>query len=213
MRRMATSRHLAACLTLVLGLTLPLLLQGQWLPFTGQYKELTYRTLPDGSEELLEEARGVLYRASSGSQMRTQINVDDGQPRGRAHFKDAATGNVYLINHDRKAARLMMQLPLPLLPSPNLVPSESTSLGKRVINGVECVGKPVLVNGQRAPGASWYSEALHLSVKTDVTFPGGARRVVEFFDFRQGEPNASVFAIPENYTIEKHPTIDTRPRQ
>ncbi len=49
MRRMATSRHLAACLTLVLGLTLPLLLQGQWLPFTGQYKELTYRTLPNAS--------------------------------------------------------------------------------------------------------------------------------------------------------------------
>ena len=201
MKRITKNRYLAACVTLVLGLTLPLLLQGQWLPLTAQFKELTYRTLPDGSEELLEESNGMLFRASSGSEMRTRISVEDGQPKGRAMFKDAATGNVYLINHDRKTARLMRQLPLPLLPSPNMVPSESKSLGKRVFNGVECVGKPVFVNGQRAPGASWFSEALHLSVKTDFTFPGGTRRIKEFFDFRQGEPSASVFAIPEDYTI------------
>lgn len=54
---------------------------------------------------------------------------------------------------------------------------------------------------------------LYRPIQRAYLFPGGARRVVEFFDFRQGEPNASVFAIPENYTIEMHPTIDTRPRQ
>lgn len=208
MKRKTKSRYLAACLTLVLGLTLPLLLQGQWLPFTAQYKEQTFRTLPDGSEELLEESQGVLFRASSGSEMRTQISVEDGQPKGRAMFKDAATGNVYFINHDRQTARVMRQLPLPLLPSPFRVPPESETLGKRVINGVECVGKPIFVNGQLAPGASWYSEALQLLVKSDVTFPGGTRRIVEFFDFQQGEPNASVFANPENYTI-----INTSPQQ
>ena len=207
-KRRTTGRYLSACVTLVPGLTLPLLLQGQWLPFTAQYKEQTFRTLPDGSEELLEESKGVLFRASSGSEMRTQISVEDGQPKGRAMFKDAATGNVYFINHDRQTARVMRQLPLPLLPSPFRVPPESETLGKRVINGVECVGKPIFVNGQLAPGASWFSEALQLLVKSDVTFPGGARRIVEFFDFRQGEPSASVFAIPENYTI-----INTSPQQ
>ncbi len=201
MKGKTTIRTLSACVTIVFGLTLPMLVQGQWLPFTAQFKEQTFRTMPDGSEELLEESEGVLFRASSGSEMRTRISVEDGQPTGRAHFKDAATGNVYLINHDRRTARLMRQLALPLLPSPNMVPSESKSLGKRVINGVECVGKPVLVNGQLAPGASWFSEALHLTVKTDFTFPGGTRRIVEFFDIRQGEPNTSVFAIPEDYTI------------
>lgn len=201
MKGKTTSRTLSVCATLVLGLTLSPLLQGQWLPLTAQFKELTYRTLPDGSQELLEESNGVLFRASSGSEMRTRTSVEDGQPTGRAHFKDAATGNVYLINHDRKTARLMRQLALPLLPSPNMVPSDSKSLGKRVINGVECVGKPVLVNGQLVPGGSWFSEALHLTVKSDFTFPGGTRRIVEFFDFRQGEPNASIFAIPEDYTI------------
>ena len=162
-KRRTKSRYLAACLTLVLGLTLPLLLQGQWLPFTAQYKEQTFRTLPDGSEELLEESQGVLFRASSGSEMRTQISVEDGQPKGRAMFKDAATGNIYFINHDRKTARVMRQLPLPLLPSPFRVPPESETLGRRVINGVECVGKRVFVNGQLAPGASWFSEALQLT--------------------------------------------------
>ena len=201
MKRKTISRYLSVCLTLVLGSTLPLLLQGQWLPFTAQYKEQTFRTLPDGSEELLEESKGVLFRASSGSQMKSQINADDGQPKGRAMFKDAATGNAYFINHDRKTARIIRQLPLPFLPSPYRVPPESETLGRRVINGVECVGKPVLVNGQLAPGASWFSEALQFTVKSDVTFPGGARLIKEFFDFRQGEPNASIFAIPEDYTI------------
>ena len=202
MKRKTTSRYLSVCVTLAFGLTLPLLLQGQWLPLTAQYKTLTYRTLPDGSEKFLEESKGVLFRASSGSEMKTQISVDDGQPKGRATFKDAATGNVYFINHDRKTARLMRQLPLPLLPSPYRVPPESETLGRRVINGVECVGKPVFVNGQLAPGSSsWFSEALQLMVKTDFTLPGGARRIVEFLDFQQGEPNASVFAIPEDYTI------------
>ena len=201
MNRKTKSRLLPVCVTLAFGLTVPLMLQGQWLPVTAQFKELTYRTLPDGSEELLEESNGVLFRASSGSEMRTRISVEDGQPKGRAHFKDAATGNVYLINHDRKAARLMRQLPLPLLPSPFRVPPGSETLGRRVINGVECVGKRVFVNGQLSPGGSWFSEDLQIIVKSDVTFPGGTRRIREFFDFRQGEPSASVFAIPEDYTI------------
>ena len=201
MKGKTTSRTLSVCVTLVLGLTLPSLVQGQWLPLTAQFKELTYRTLPDGSEELLEESEGVLFRASSGSEMRTRIRVEDGQPTGRAHFKDAATGNVYLINHDRKTARLMRQLPLPLLPSSFRVPPGSEPLGKRVINGVECVGKPVLVNGELSPGGSWFSEDLQIIVKSDVTFPGGTRLIREFFNFRQGEPSASVFAIPEDYTI------------
>lgn len=201
MKTKTTSRYLMVCVTLALGSALSLPLQAQWLPITAQYKELTYRTLPDGSEELLEESKGVLFRASSGSEMRTRINVEDGQPTGRAHFKDAATGNVYLINHDRKTARLMRQLPLPLLPSPFRVPPGSETLGRRVINGVECVGKQVFVNGQLSPGGSWFSEGLQMIVKSDVTFPGGTRLIREFFDFRQGEPSASVFAIPEDYTI------------
>ena len=201
MNRKIKSRLLPVCVTLAFGLTVPLMLQGQWLPVTAQFKELTYRTLPDGSEELLEESNGVLFRASSGSEMRTRISVEDGQPKGRAHFKDAATGNVYLINHDRKTARLMRQLPLPLLPSPFRVPPGSETLGRRVINGVGCVGKRVFVNGQLSPGGSWFSEDLQIIVKSDVTFPGGTRRIREFFDFRQGEPSASVLAIPEDYTI------------
>ena len=159
------------------------------------------RTLPDGSEKLLEESKGVLFRASSGSEMRTRVSGEDVRPAGRAMFKDASTGNVYLVNHDRKTARLLRQLPLPILPSPFRVPPGSETLGRRVINGVECVGKQNFVNGQLAPGATWFSEALQFIVKSDVTFPGGTRRIVEFFDFRQGEPSTSVFAIPEDYTI------------
>ena len=77
-----------------------------------------------------------------------------------------------------------------------------------MINGLECVGKPVKVNGQLVPGAHWISEALQFTVKVDVTFPDGSRRVVEHFNFQYGEPSASVFAIPEDYTI-----VNTSPQQ
>ena len=204
MKRSTNSRYLPACLTLLVGITLPPLAEAQWVPFTARYKEMLYRNLPDGSEELVAEFRGSLTRASSGSEMRTKVKVSEGAPTGgrQARLKDAATGKVHHIDHQERSVHVIRQLPVPLLPHPHFVPPESAAIGRRVINGVECVGKRVLVNGQLAPGKHWVSGNLQLIVKEDVTFPNGRRRVVEHYDFQYDEPAPSDFAIPGNYTRE-----------
>ena len=203
--RITNSQYLSVCLTLLIGVTLPLMAVGQWVPFTAQYEERIFRQLPDGSEEVIAQFQGQLSRSSSGSEWRTKIPVNDGGAMGQATFKDAATGNIYHINHDQRSAKLIRQLTLPFLPSTTVVSSES-AVGREVINGLECVGKPVRVNGQLVPGAHWVSESLQFTVKVDVTFPDGSRRVVEHSNFQYGEPSTSVFAIPEEYT-----TVDRRP--
>lgn len=152
--RITNSQYLSVCLTLLIGVTLPLMAVGQWVPFTAQYEERIFRQLPDGSEEVIAQFQGQLSRSSSGSEWRTKIPVNDGGAKGQATFKDAATGNIYHINHDQRSAKLIRQLTL----------------------------------------------------KVDVTFPDGSRRVVEHSNFQYGEPSASVFAIPEEYT-----TVDMRP--
>ena len=204
MKRKTTSRYLPACLTLLVGITLGPVAEAQWVPFTAQYKEMFYRSLPDGSEKLVAQFQGSLSRASSGSEMLTKVRTNDGEPAGepQARFKDAVTGKVHHIDHEARTVRVIRQLPLPLLPYPHFVPPESAEIGRRVINGVECVGKRVLVNGQLAPGAHWVSGNLQLIVKEDVTFPDGSRRVVEHHDFQYEEPDPSDFAIPEDYTGE-----------
>lgn len=204
MKRKKISRYLPACLTLLVGITLPPLAEAQWVPFTARYKEMLYRSLPDGSEELVAEFRGSLSRASSGSEMRTKVNVKEGLPtgEGQARLKDATTGNVHHIDHEERTVQVIRRLRLPLLPYPNFVPPESAEIGRQVINGVECVGKSVLVNGEPAPGGHWVSGNLQLIVKEDVTFPDGSRRVVEHYDFQYKEPDPSDFAIPKDYNGE-----------
>ncbi|MDE2756573.1 MAG: hypothetical protein OXI92_08510 [Acidobacteriota bacterium] len=204
MKRKTTSRYLPACLTLLVGITLPPLAEAQWVPFTARYKEMIYRNQADGSEKLVAEFRGSLSRASSGSEMRTKVKFNEGSPigEGQARLKDAVTGKVHHIDHEEGSVQVIRQLPLPVLPHPHFVPPESAEIGRRVINGVECVGKRVLVNGQLAPGAHWVSGNLQLIVREDVTFPDGSRRVVEHYDFQYEEPDPSEFAIPEDYTGE-----------
>ena len=68
------------------------------------------------------------------------------------------------------------------------------------MNGIACVGLKVLVNGQPA-GVDWVSVSNDLHVKTEFTLPGGQRIVKELYDIQFFEPDSSVFAIPQNYTL------------
>ena len=201
MKRRTKRRFLLTFLPVLIGLVLPLTAEAQWTPFTAQYQERILRELPDGTDEVIAEFSGELSRSSSGSEWRTKVGMSNGQTVGKGHakFKDAATGNIHHIDHDRRSVTRLRQKSLPFLPSPNFVPPESAALGTQVINGVRCVGKRVMVNGEFVPGAHWVSATLHLIVKEDITFPDGTRRVVEYSDFQYGEPSSSVFAIPQGY--------------
>ena len=196
---MKRCRYILFFLPFLLGFLLPVPAEGQWVPFSAKFRQQTYRSLPDSSQELIDKAEGILHRSSSGSEMRTWIDGATQEKQGST-FKDAATGKVHQINHDLKEARVVRQLPLPLLPQPLPLPTESAAVQTEVINGVECVVKPVVVNLQNNSGSACVSGDLHLIVKHDITFPDGRRLVVEFHDFQYAEPSPSHFDIPADYT-------------
>ena len=201
MKAKIKSRYMLG-IVLLLGIALPPLAEAQWVPFTAEFREQIYRPLPDGTEELVAQSTGVLYRNSSGSEMRTVMGA--AQQKKRSLYKDAATGKVHQINHNLRESRVVRQLSLPLLPNPNFILSESNSgvVGTQVINGVECIGLRVKVNDQFVPGVHWISSSLRLIVKEDVTFPNGARRVVEFYNFQYTEPSPTRFEIPAGYSMQ-----------
>ncbi len=196
---MTSSRYLFMFLPPLLGVLLPVPAEGQWVPFSAKFRQQTYRSLPNSSQELIDHSGGILHRASSGSEMRTWINAATQEKKG-ATFKDAATGKVHQINHDRRESRVVRQLPIPLLPQTPPFPTESDAVQTEVINGVQCIVKPVVVNLQNNSGSACVSNNLHLIVKHDITFPDGRRLVVEFYDFQYVEPSASHFEIPADYT-------------
>ena len=196
---MKRSRYLLFSFPLLLGFMLPVPAEGQWVPFSAKFRQQTYRSLPDSSQELIDEAEGILHRSSSGSEMRTWLDGATQEKQG-ATFKDAATGKVHQINHDQRESRVVRQLSLPLLPQALPFPPDSAGVETEVINGVECVVRPVVVNLQNNSGSACVSGDLHLIVKHDITFPDGRRLVVEFHDFHYAEPSPSHFEIPADYT-------------
>lgn len=176
--------------------------KAQWMPVVAKQKELTYWTDENGSEVVIRERRGTYQRSSAGSVMKKWIPIVKGQEKGpgSAFFIDANSGNYYLIHHKARSARLMQQTNSTLLPMErNLGPGDIVA--EKVVNGVACVGLRVRVNGQPTDGVSWVSIAYDLSVKKEFTLPGGQRIVKELYDIQFVEPDSSVFAIPQNYTL------------
>lgn len=191
------------CLLMVSALVLGTAIsaQAQWIPVVTKQKELTYWIDENGSEVVIQERRGTYQRSSAGSVMNKWTPIVNGQEMGSgsATFIDASSGSSYLIHHGAQSARLMQQRPVPLLPTErNLGPD--VIVGRAIVNGIACVGLKVLVNGQRA-GVDWVSVSNDLHVKTEFTLPGGQRIVKELYDIQFFEPDSSVFAIPQNYTL------------
>ena len=191
------------CLLMVSALVLGTAIsaQAQWIPVVAKQKELTYRTDENGSEVVIKERRGTYQRSSGGSVMNKWSLIVDGQENGpsTAFFTDANSGAFYAIHHESQKALLRQQRPIPILPTErNLGPD--AIVGRAIVNGITCVGLKVLVNGQPA-GVDWVSVSNDLHVKTEFTLPGGQRIVKELYDIQFFEPDSSVFAIPQNYTL------------
>lgn len=192
-----------SCLLVVSALVLGTAIsaQAQWIPLVAKQKELTYRTNGSGAQVVIKERRGTYHRSSVGSVMNTWVLIVDGEENGpgEAFFLNAPSGASYAIYHGSQKARLIRQRSVPILPRErNLTPDDI--LGEAVVNGVDCVGLKVLVNGEQR-GVNWLSVPNDLHVKTEFTLPGGQRIVKELYDIQFVEPDSSVFAIPQNYTL------------
>lgn len=191
---------LTAISTLLLGTAISV--QAQWAPVIAKQKEVTYRLEENGSKVILAERRGDYYRSSSGSIMDTWRYLVDGQEVGpaRATFLNASTGKRYSINHRLQRVRLVHQSSTPILPQ--RIHLEET-VGESVINGVECVGLRVLVNGRPTKGVSWVSVPYDLDVKVEFPMPNGQWVVRELYDIQLNEPDPSKFKFPSDYTIDQ----------
>lgn len=185
--------------TIVLGMTISA--QAQWTPVIAKQKELLYRIDEKGSEIVINERRGTYHRSSAGSVMHTWTRVVDGQEAGPALsvLVDTGSGNHFVIDHGSRNIRLLQQRPVPILPRERNLSPEQT-VGQSIVNGVDCVGLKVLVNGQPSGGVDWVSISHDLHVKTEFTLPNGKRIVKELYDIEFVEPDSSVFEIPEGYT-------------
>lgn len=187
-------------LTLVFGTVVSV--KAQWMPVVAKQKELAYRLDDNGSKVITAERRGDYYRSSNGSIMNTWTTIVDGKRVGptRTAFLNAGTGKHYSINHGAQKVRLLHQMPTPILPQQINV---EATVGEAVINGVECVGLKVLVNGKPTKGVTWVSVPYDLDVKLEFPMPNGQWVVKELYDIKFTEPPPSKMRFPSDYKIDQ----------
>jgi len=93
--------------------------------------------------------------------------------------------------------------------------SKQESLGKRVIEGLETEGMRTTMTipageiGNERPieivGEQWYSAELHLVVMSRHSDPRFGETTYRLAHFTRGEPSASLFEVPAEYTIQDGP--------
>jgi hypothetical protein len=124
------------------------------------------------------------------------------QDEGKKQFSDGRTGNFYVLHPKEKRSIVVGQNTLPLLPMKRDHLKPEDILGETVVNGVQCTGLRVQMNGTTVPGVSWTSIPYDLVVKTEYQF-SGHRHVIELYDIQSHlEPDPSVFTVPEDYAVE-----------
>ncbi len=98
----------------------------------------------------------------------------------------------------------------------------TASLGTQTVNGVEAQGtrytrtipagaigneKPIVITTER-----WYSPQLQMYVLTKTTDPMRGNSVRQLTNIQMGEPDASLFQVPADYTLKKGGIVRIRRR-
>ncbi len=91
--------------------------------------------------------------------------------------------------------------------------SNTESLGKQMIEGVEAEGKrtvttiPAGAIGNERPieivSESWYSPELQTTVMSKRSDPTSGETMFRLTNIRRGEPDASLFQVPSDYTVKE----------
>lgn len=91
--------------------------------------------------------------------------------------------------------------------------SNTESLGKQMIEGVEAEGKrtvttiPAGAIGNELPiqivSESWYSPELQTTVMSKRSDPTSGETMYRLTNIRRGEPDASLFQVPSDYTVKE----------
>ena len=199
-------------------------------PFSANFSTESTQTLADGNQ-IQHSSTGSIARDSQGRTRREMtipaigaFAVVNGKTLSHVVFlKDPVADTRYVLEEDKKIAR---QLPQPSVKgafrdkefrNPEAGKSEvvTTSLGTQTIGGVSAQGtrytrtipvgeigntKPIVIVNER-----WYSPDLQMVVMTKRSDPRSGDTTFQMTDIQRGEPAASVFQVPADYTIAQGP--------
>ena len=201
-------------------------------PFSANFSTESTQTLADGNQ-IQHSSTGSIARDSQGRTRREMtlpaigaFAVVNGETLSHVVFlKDPVANTRYVLEEDKKIAQ---QLPEPSAKgafksrefrNPEAETGKSkvvtTSLGTQTIGGVSAQGtrytrtipvgeigntKPIVIVNER-----WYSPDLQMVVMTKRSDPRSGDTTFQMTDIQRGEPAASVFQVPADYTISQGP--------
>jgi outer membrane lipoprotein-sorting protein len=201
-------------------------------PFSANFSTESTQTLADGNQ-IQHSSTGSIARDSQGRTRREMtlpaigaFAVVNGETLSHVVFlKDPVANTRYVLEEDKKIAQ---QLPEPSVKgafkskefrNPEAETGKSkvvtTSLGTQTIGGVSAQGtrytrtipvgeigntKPIVIVNER-----WYSPDLQMVVMTKRSDPRSGDTTFQMTDIQRGEPTASLFQVPGDYTISQGP--------
>jgi len=201
-------------------------------PFSATTTVQTTQVLSDGNQ-IQRSSNGTFARDSQGRTRRDMTPpamgrwAGSGKPAPQVSMiNDPVAGNHYILEADKKIAR---QFPArgaghggkrggAREGKREAGPADqanvtTTSLGTQTINGVSATGtrttrtipagaigneKPIVITSER-----WYSSDLQIVVMSKYSDPRTGETVMQVTNIQRSEPDASLFQVPADYTIEK----------
>jgi hypothetical protein len=189
-------------------------------PFSADVTHQNTQTLTDGNTI----QHSVTGRVARDSQGRTymQHSMNDGPlaqngPKQIVFLSDPVAGYTYVLDSENKTAmrRAFKTPPEGAAAHPHGMPQEGTDLGTQTINGVSAQGKsfthtiPAGEMGNAKPIVStsevWYSSDLQIPVMAKHNDPRSGAAVFTLTNIQRGDPPASLFQVPSDYTIKDAP--------
>lgn len=199
-------------------------------PFSALATSETTQTLPDGNK-ITRKTQTTLYRDSQG-RSRKEVTLPaigpfaaQDQPKSFVILQDPVAGKSYVLEMDRKIARLLPARGKRGDPEDHLrfqkragqddANVQKEDLGVQTINGVSAQGtrytrtipagqigneKPITITSE-----SWYSPDLQIVVMSKRSDPRFGDTTYQLTNIQRTEPAPSLFAVPEGYSVEAGP--------
>ncbi len=205
-------------------------------PYSADVNTSSTQTLADGNT-ISRTTTGHVARDNQG---RTyfQQNISGGPWAEKGSpaitfLADPVAGYTYILNANTKIAMRRIFKPrtgghAPPAPSDGTAAPDSkgraeADLGQQVINGLSATGKTItrtlpagtIGNSQPIVEKSeiWTSPDLQVVVLSKHSDPRSGQSTYTLNNIQRGEPNAALFQVPSDYTIQDAPAPSARPRE
>jgi len=181
--------------------------KAHWIPVTAEYHERTYLVHQDGQKVLNDEQAGIFLRTSNGSDVmfRQPVSGHIATGPGDAIVRDSKDKVAYDLLYSVKKAVIKQRWSKPSRDKLR-VPGPGRFLGRKTINGLECVGTAVS-GANIVSGTDWNSMPYDLTLLRTYQFkgtkPGETIELVsELTNIKLGvEPNIRKYAIPPDFEV------------